>query len=316
MGVFWQGAFWQGASWVEARFQPGFLAAEPASGGCFYSREIEMRTGWISAKQGLMLARMKTLLAAIFGLCFVLMASAQVHVQSVPYRDGDTILEGYLTFDDSIIKGKRPGVLLAHQWMGLGAYEKKRAEMLAKLGYNVFCVDIYGKGVRPQDTKEAGTMAGKYKADRDMLRRRMAAGLEVLQKNELTDPKKVAAIGYCFGGTAVLELARSGADIAGVVTFHGGLDSPKPDDGKNIKCKVLALHGADDPNVTAKDLAAFEDEMRKGRVDWQLLKYGGAVHSFTDWNAGNDNSRGAAYNESADKRSWEDMKQFFAEIFH
>jgi dienelactone hydrolase len=113
----------------------------------------------------------------------------------------------------------------------------------------------------------------------------------------------------------VLELARSGAGIAGVVSFHGGLDSPRSDDGRNIKCKVLVLHGADDPNVSAKDLAAFEDEMRKGKVDWRLIKYGGAVHAFTDWNAGNDNSKGVAYNELADNRSWEDMKQFFAEIF-
>jgi dienelactone hydrolase len=169
--------------------------------------------------------------------------------------------------------------------------------------------------MRPADQKEAATMAGKYKSDRDLLRRRMTAGLDVLTKNEFTDARKVAAIGYCFGGTAVLELARSGAGIAGVVSFHGGLDSPRSDDGRNIKCKVLALHGADDPNVSAKDLAAFEDEMRKGKVDWRLIKYGGAVHAFTDWNAGNDNSKGVAYNELADNRSWEDMKQFFAEIF-
>jgi len=140
--------------------------------------------------------------------------------------------------------------------------------------------------------------------------------LQVLLQNELTDTKKVAAIGYCFGGTTVIELARSGANISGVVSFHGGLDSPKPEDGKNIKCKVLALHGADDPNVTAKDLAAFEEEMRKSKVDWQLIKYGGAVHAFTQKDAGNDNSKGAAYNELADKRSWEAMEQFFTEIFH
>lgn len=262
-----------------------------------------------------MLNRMKIFFAVILTLGFALSARAQLHVQAIQYHDGDTTLDGYLTYDDSIIKGKRPGILIAHQWMGVGAYEKKRAEMLAKLGYNVLCADIYGKGMRPADQKEAATMAGKYKADRDLLRRRMTAGLDVLTKNEFTDARKVAAIGYCFGGTAVLELARSGAGIAGVVSFHGGLDSPRSDDGRNIKCKVLALHGADDPNVSAKDLAAFEDEMRKGKVDWRLIKYGGAVHAFTDWNAGNDNSKGVAYNELADNRSWEDMKQFFAEIF-
>jgi dienelactone hydrolase len=187
--------------------------------------------------------------------------------------------------------------------------------MLAQLGYVAFCADIYGKGVRPQNTAEAGAQAGKYKNDRQLLRARVNVGLDALRQQPLVDPKRLAAIGYCFGGTTVLELARSGADVAGVVSFHGGLDAPDPADGKNIKCKVLVCHGADDPFSSPQDIAAFENEMRKGGVDWQLIKYGGAVHSFTQPMAGNDNSKGAAYNEKADKRSWEAMKQFFAEIF-
>jgi dienelactone hydrolase len=202
-----------------------------------------------------------------------------------------------------------------HQWKGLSDYEKKRADMLAKLGYTVFCVDIYGKGIRPKEASDPGAEAGKYKSNRALLRARVNAGLEVLKKQPMADPKRIAAIGYCFGGTTVVELARSGAEIAGVVSFHGGLDSPVPADGKNIKCKVLALHGADDPFVPPKDVAAFEEEMRQAGVDWQRVAYGGAVHSFTDASAGNDNSKGAAYNEKADRRSWEAMKQFFAEIF-
>src|SRR6266516_3884708 len=140
--------------------------------------------------------------------------------------------------------------------------------------------------------------------------------LIVHQWKGLTDyeQKRVAAIGYCFGGTTIIELARSGAEIAGVVSFHGALDSPRPEDGKNIRCKVLALHGADDPFVPAKDVAACEDELRNAGVDWQLVKYGGAVQSFTDWNA-DGSMKGAKYDERADKRSWEDMKLFFAEIF-
>jgi dienelactone hydrolase len=232
----------------------------------------------------------------------------------VEYKQGDAVLEGVSVYDDAI-QGKRPAVLVVHQWKGLGDYEKKRAEMLAKLGYNVFAADIYGKGIRPQSPQAAGAEAGKYKNDRALLRSRVRAGLDVLMTHELTDPKRVAAIGYCFGGTTVLELARSGADIVAVVSFHGGLSSPAPADAKNIKAKVLALHGADDPNVPPKEVAAFEDEMRQGGVDWQLIAYGGAVHSFTDWNAGSDNSKGAAYNERADRRSWEAMKQFFAEAF-
>jgi dienelactone hydrolase len=251
---------------------------------------------------------------AAFLIMTALSTKSEIVSKPVEYKQGDTVLEGWSVYDDAI-KSKRPAVLVVHQWKGLGDYEKKRAEMLARLGCNVLAADIYGKGVRPQTMQAAGAQAGKYKNDRALLRARVRAGLDVLASHELTDPKRIAAIGYCFGGTTVLELARSGADVAGVVSFHGGLNSPTPDDAKNVKAKVLALHGADDPNVPPKEVAAFEDEMRQGGVDWQLVAYGGAVHSFTDWDAGNDNSKGAAYNERADRRSWEAMKQFFAEIF-
>ena len=254
-----------------------------------------------------------------FLLCTILLMAAtrlpgQIVSKPVEYKQGDTVLEGLSVYDDAS-SGKRPAVLVVHQWKGLGDYEKKRAEMLAKMGYNVFAVDIYGKGVRPQSPQEAGAQAGRFKNNRALLRDRVRAGLDVLVRDERTDPKRVAAIGYCFGGTTVLELARSGADVAGVVSFHGGLSTPTPEDAKNIHCKVLALHGADDPNVPPKEVAAFEQEMRDAKVDWQLVAYGGAVHAFTDWNAGSDNSRGAAYNERADHRSWAAMKQFFDEIF-
>lgn len=257
---------------------------------------------------------MKALTFFVLVPAAVLSARAATHTETIEYKHGDAVLEGFLAYDDAI-KGPRPGVLIVHQWKGLGDYEKKRAEMLAQLGYNVFALDIYGKGVRPKESADAGAEAGKYKRDRELLRARAKAGLKVLREQKNTDPQRIAAIGYCFGGTTVIELARSGADVAGVVSFHGGLDSPKPESGKNIHCKVLALHGANDPFVPAKELAAFEDELRSAGVDWQLVKYGGAVHSFTDWNAGQDNSKGAAYNEQADKRSWEHMKLFLAEIF-
>jgi len=241
-------------------------------------------------------------------------ATAEVRTKVVEYKHGDAVLEGYLAWDDAI-KGKRPGVLVVHEWTGLGSYAKMRAEKLAGLGYVAFAIDIYGKGIRPKTPQEAGAQAGIYKSDRQLMRARALAGLNVLLGNEMCDTKRVAAIGYCFGGTTVLEIARSGADIAGVVSFHGALDTPNPGDAKNIKCKVLALHGGDDPYVPRKDVEAFEDEMRAGGVDWQLNAYSGAVHSFTNPEAGNDNSKGAAYNAKADRRSWDAMKLFFVEIF-
>ncbi len=245
----------------------------------------------------------------------VISLHAAIQTKTIEYKQGDTTLEGVLVWDDAV-KGTRPGVLVVHQWMGLTDYEKHRAEQLAGLGYVAFCADIYGKGIRPKDTQEAGAEATKYKSDRALLRQRVNAGLTELKSSKLVDTKHVAAIGYCFGGTTVIELARSGAELNAVVSFHGGLDSPTPADGKNIKCKVLVCHGADDPYVKAADLAAFEDEMRGASVDWTLIKFGGAVHSFTQPMAGNDNSKGAAYNEKADKRSWAAMKLFFAGIFH
>ena len=256
---------------------------------------------------------MKTLLTTLALLAAALTLRAEIKTKTIEYKDGDTVLEGVRVWDDAV-KSPRPGVLVVHQWLGLTGYEKHRAEQLAQLGYVAFCADIYGKGVRPKDTKEAGAEAGKYKSDRELLRSRVNAGLAALKKSELVDAKRVAAIGYCFGGTTVIELARSGADVAGVVSFHGGLDSPAPADGQNIKGKVLACHGADDPFVKAADLAAFEDEMRQAKVDWTLIKYGGAVHSFTQPMAGNDNSKGAAYNEKADRSSWQAMELFLAGV--
>jgi len=243
-----------------------------------------------------------------------LAVSAAIRTETVEYREGDTVLEGYLAWDDSIA-GKQPAVVVVHQWKGLTDYEKKRAEMLAELGYVAFAADIYGKGVRAADAQEAGKLAGQYKNDLPLLRARVTAAVDFIKQQEIVNPDKVAAIGYCFGGTTVLELARSGADIQGVVSFHGGLGTTMPAQKGSVKCKVLVLHGADDPYAPAAEVSALQDELRAAGVDWQLNLYGDAVHSFTDWNAGNDNSRGAAYNEHADKRSWQAMRDFFDEIF-
>jgi len=256
---------------------------------------------------------MRTLLTALVFL-FLLPLTAQVKVETVEYREGETVLQGYLAYDASRT-GKRPAVLVVHDWMGVTEKTKARAEQLAALGYVALTADIYGKGVRPSNRQEASAEAGKHYRDRQLFRKRLRAGLDHLAAQTLTDASQLAVIGYCFGGAGALELARSGAPVKGVVSFHGSLNTPTPADAKNISGKVLVLHGADDPVVPPEEVNAFIKEMRDAGVDWQMIHYGNAVHSFTDRSAGNDNSRGAAYNEAADRRSWEAMKDFFAEIF-
>jgi dienelactone hydrolase len=251
-------------------------------------------------------------LAISFMSCF--QSHAAIQTKIIEYEEGTTILEGFLAYDDAI-EGERPGILVVHDWMGFGEWGNQKAEELAKAGYVALAVDIYGKGVRPKNADEASQQAGLYKNDRTLLRKRVWAGLEALKNFSLADSRKIGAIGYCFGGTTVLELARSGADIRGVVSFHGGLNTPTLEDANNIKAKVLVLHGADDPYVPSEEVKAFQKEMTDARVDWQMVYYSGAVHSFTKPDAGNDPSKGAAYNPLAAERSWQAMKTFFNEIF-
>lgn len=258
---------------------------------------------------------MKALPALALASTLVTAAHAKLVEKSVIYDQDGTTLEGFHVYDDAV-SGKRPGVLVIHQWTGLTDYEKRRSRMLAELGYNVFAADIYGKGVRPKPP-EAGEVAGKYKNDRKLFRARLDAGLDQLKADERTDPARIAAIGYCFGGTGALELARAGTKIAGVVSFHGGLDAA-PDmtaQKGNIPAEILVLHGADDPYEPPAKVMALEKELKDAGANFQINIYSGAVHSFTQKEAGGDPSKGAAYNARADKRSWQAMKAFFAEIF-
>ncbi|MHC4956565.1 MAG: dienelactone hydrolase family protein [Planctomycetota bacterium] len=243
------------------------------------------------------------------------LARAEIVAKDFEYKDhldAQVTLQGHLAYDDAI-KGKRPGVLIVHQWTGIGDHEKNVAKELAKLGYVAFAVDIYGKGVRPKDPASAGKEAGKYRKDRKLFRHRMLIAMAELVKTKMVADGKIAAIGYCFGGGGVLELARSGAPVAGVVSFHGNLDTPNPDDAKKIKGKVLVCHGADDPFVPDAQVAAFMKEMRAAKVDWQFNAYGGAVHSFTQPSA---KMKGKPeYHEKAAKRAWKAMKDFLRECF-
>lgn len=258
---------------------------------------------------------MKIMFALMAAQLGVITSHAAIVEKAIKYEHEGVVLGGFHAFDDGL-EGKRPGILIIHQWTGLTDYEKMRARMLAEIGYNVFAADVYGAGIRPQPPA-AGEEAGKYKSDRKLFRSRMLAGLEVLRKDERTDASRIAAIGYCFGGTGVLELARAGTDISGVVSFHGGLAAGEGLAAKagGVKAKVLCLHGAVDPYVPPAEVEGFRQEMAAAGADWQLLMYGGAVHAFTQKMAGEDASKGAAYDAKADARSWQDMRQFFAEIF-
>lgn len=258
---------------------------------------------------------MRIFLAALIVFCFSGFSHAEVKTKVVEYSDGNVTFEGFVAWDSTRESQLSPGVLVVHQWLGLTDYEKSRCKQLAELGYVAFALDIYGKGVRPSGPQEAGKLAGSYKTDRQLYRQRLTLGLEQLKAQPGVEKQKIAAIGYCFGGTGVLELSRTGADIKGAVSFHGGLDSPTPADGKKIQAKLLICHGADDPFVPVADIDAMKSELNAAKVDWQMIYYSGAVHSFTQPMAGNDNSRGAAYNAAADRRSWQSMQDFFREIF-
>ena len=249
-------------------------------------------------------------------LMFVAATFARAGIRSAPveYKVGDTTFEGQFFYDDADSAPRR-AVLVCHEWWGLNDYAKKRAEQLAQMGYAALAVDVYGKGVNAKTMEEAAKMSGALKADRPALRARVNAALTALKTRKEVDPKRIVAIGYCFGGTTALELARSGADVAGVVAFHAGLVTPSPDDAKNIKGKVLVCTGGADGMVGPDKREAFIKEMEDAKVNYQISVYSGAKHAFTNPDAGKFGIGGIAYDKQADERSWREMQDLFGEDF-
>jgi dienelactone hydrolase len=236
-----------------------------------------------------------------------------LHHENITYSHNGVELEGTLV-NDGQIRNRRPGVIVCHAWMGLDAYTRRRATQIARLGYNVFALDMYGKDVLAQDAEAAGKLMNPIRADRNLMRERAQTAIKVLRGHRLTEGRNIAAVGYCFGGGVALELARAGSDLSGVVSFHGLLDADPKTPAKKITAKVLALHGSEDPMVPPKQVAAFQDEMVAAKADWQFVSYGNAMHGFSNPDAANP-KMGIEYNQLADQRSWEAMTSFLAEIF-
>lgn len=256
----------------------------------------------------------KRMIILIAGLtAFISLAvPAAIVSETTEYTHDGTVCEGTLVYDDAKTS-PAPAIIVFHAWGGAGEYEIARAKMLAEQGYVAFVADIFSKGIRPQSVEERKALVGHYYGDRAMTRARAQAALTAVKNNPRVIDDKIGVVGYCFGGMVALELARDGAPVNATVTMHGSLNTPTPADAVNIKGSILVLHGADDPHVPPAEVETFKKEMDDAKVDYRIVMYPGAVHAFSDWNAGNDNSTGAAYNEEADKASWSELTAFFAE---
>jgi len=229
------------------------------------------------------------------------------------YLDGDTVLEAYYAYEDSLPE-RRPAVLISHAWLGREAFVEGKARKIAELGYLGFALDMYGKGIVGSNAQENAKLMQPFIDNREMLQRRIASALKAVKQLPWVDDQKIAAMGFCFGGLCVLDLARTGAEVKGVISFHGLLDAPGNIRGNKIKAKVLALHGRDDPMVPPEQVLAFQEEMTQADADWQFIAYGNTMHAFTNPVA-NDPGFGTVYQADADRRSWIAMKNFLAEIF-
>lgn len=260
---------------------------------------------------------MKLTLLFIGTFCMAISVRAEIRSEFVDYKIAGQSFQGYLSYDDSIA-GKRPGVLVVHEWWGHNAYARKRAEKLAKLGYTAFALDMYGAGKLAKHPDDAEKFMKAVLSNMKVTEIRFNAAKRILKKHSTVDASKIAAIGYCFGGGTVLHMARQGADLAGVVSFHGSLSFNRPPKNGKVKAKILVLNGANDPFVTTKQINAFKQQMKNADADFEVVNYLGVKHSFTNRKADEYGKRfnmPLAYNAEADADSWQRMQWFFKQIF-
>lgn len=255
---------------------------------------------------------MKTFLGALLIAALACSSQAKVRTETVEYKQGDTVLKGFFAYDDAT-GAKRPGVLVVHEWWGLNDYARMRATKLAEAGYVALAIDMFGEGKTTEHPQEAGEWAQTVMQNQEVAAARFAAGQKVLSDHKLTAPGQIAAVGYCFGGATVLSMALKGADLKGVVSFHGSLPGdPAPGP---VKAKVLVCHGGSDGFIAPEQIQTFQKNLAAAGADWQFIAYGGAKHAFTVREADQRGIPGLAYNEAADRRSWQAMLAFLGEIF-
>jgi dienelactone hydrolase len=253
----------------------------------------------------------------IMNMAGIALAGPKIKAETVTYSAQGQVMKGYLAYDENI-KGPRPGVLVVHEWWGLNDYARKRARMLAELGYTALALDMYGNDKVAAHPADAQRFSSELLGNFAVAKARFLAGLELLKQQPIVDPTRIAAIGYCFGGGIVLNMARQGVDLKGVVSFHGSLSPVRPAQAGVVKARILVLNGDADKFTTPEQIAAFKKEMEAAKVDYQFISYPNAMHSFTNPDAdklAKQFNMPISYNAEADRKSWEEMRRFLTEIF-
>src|SRR5467141_1485664 len=259
----------------------------------------------------------RSIAGALFALAASAPAGAAIREDPVSYKDGDTVMKGFVVYDDAT-RAKRPGIVVVHEWWGITKHVHDSARSLAAMGYTAFIADMYGDGKTADNPKTAGELEGSVSKDPALKQARFNAARDALAKHATVDPERIGAVGYCFGGSVALDMARVGADLAAVAAFHAGLTTSTPAAHGQVKAELLVPNGADDPFIPPDSVEAFKKEMVLAKVNYHYIDYQGAVHAFTNpeaTEAGKKFNLPLAYNAAADKQSKAEMAKFFAEIF-